>query len=401
MSAARASGQAHDHGASSAPTRRTILRALGVGGLAAGLGALTWRSVDQGVFSAGEGPAYDAWRDLRHLTGVEALVGAAVLAASAHNMQNWSFAVAADRIELFDDRTRSLGVVDPVRREAELGLGCALANLELAGPPAGFSVRTDLLGSNAPQGPAARATLAPIEPADGGPLFEAIPTRHSDRGAYPAEVPGLDVLARLARTAVDGADGVQIRWLTEADDVDRSGSLLVAAARALTEDAAMSRDNFAWFRSDWDEVQRRRDGLTLDAQALTGLTTVAGKMLPATSRVRGDAMWVDLTREVHTATARAYGLVIADRSDRGARIHAGRALQRLHLALTAEGWSMQHLNQLIEMSDRERVLGAPATHGAALRALGGTDDVVAMLRVGRPSGDARRSPRRPAREVLR
>ena len=209
MSAARARGQAQDHGASSAPTRRTVLRALGVGVLATGLGARAWRSVDQGVFSTGEGSAYDAWRDLRHLTGVGALVGAAVLTASARNMQNWRFAVAADRIEMFDDRTRSLGVVDPVRREAGLGPGCALANLKLAGPPAGFSVRTDLQGSNSRQGPVARAMLAPIEPAVGGPLFEAIPARHSDRGAYPAEVPGPDVLARLVRTAVDGADGVR------------------------------------------------------------------------------------------------------------------------------------------------------------------------------------------------
>ena len=111
-------------------------------------------------------------------------------------------------------------------------------------------------------------------------------------------------------------------------------------------------------------------------------------------------MWVDMTRDVHTATARAYGLVIADRSDRAARIRAGRAVQRLHLALTAEGWSMQHLNQLVEMSDRERVLGTGATFSHVLHGLGGTDDIVAMVRVGRPSGAALRSPRRPVSEVL-
>lgn len=363
-------------------------------------GSLTWRVTEQGVFEAGEGAAYDAWSALGRLHGTRSMVGAAVLAASAHNMQNWHFAIADDRIDLFDDTARSLGVVDPVGREADLGLGCALANLELAGPPAGLSVHTDVVPDAGRRTLAARLTLERSDPVGGGPLFASIPLRRSDRGAYPAVLPGVALLERLARTAVDGSAGVQVRWITGAADRSRTGRALVDAARALTQDPAMSRDNFAWFRSDWGAVQRHKDGLTLDAQALSAAKTVAGKILPATTRSSGDAMWVDMTRDVHTATARAYALVIADRSDRAARIRAGRAIQRLHLALTAEGWSMQHMNQLVEMSDRERALGAEPTFSNALHSLGGTDDVVAMVRVGRPSGAARRSPRRPVSDVL-
>ena len=47
--------------------------------------------------------------------------------------------------------------------------------------------------------------------------------------------------------------------------------LLVDAATALTHDEQQSRDSFAWFTGSNDDVQRRRDGMTLDAQGLTPL----------------------------------------------------------------------------------------------------------------------------------
>ena len=379
-------------------TRRGFLRAALVGAVVV-TGGLIWRADDQGVFTPFEGPPFEAWRDQPE-TGVGALGASAVLAASAHNMQNWLLHVTGSHVGLFDDPRRSLGAVDPFRREAHLGLGCALANLELACPPSGLAARTALVPSTTEPDLVASLDLTATDPRDDDPLFHAIRDRHCDRGPYPEEAPGQELLDRLSRTATAGSDGVEIRWLTSVRQLGEAGELLVDAAEAIVGDEDMSRDGFAWFRNSPDEIRRSMDGLTLDCQALPATTELLGKLLPAVSRQRGDSTWVQMTRDVHTATARAYGVVLAPRHDVAARLRAGRTLQRLHLALTSEGWAMQHLNQAVEMAEREELTGRSPDIADRLSSLADGAEVIAMVRVGRPSGRAARSPRRPPRLVL-
>ncbi len=51
----------------------------------------------------------------------------------------------------------------------------------------------------------------------------------------------------------------------------------------------------AGFRHDWDAIQRLKDGLTIDAQALPALTSTLAKLIPATSRQYNDNFWVKHT----------------------------------------------------------------------------------------------------------
>ena len=136
---------------------------LGAGTLAvAGAGGLTWRAVDAGVFATGTGAAYAAWDELSPPGGTAMdLVRAAVLAASAHNAQPWHFAVAPDRIDLFADPSRTLGSMDPLLREMDVSLGCALENLVLAGPPNGLGPTVHLLPDPGDPTHVARVDLAP------------------------------------------------------------------------------------------------------------------------------------------------------------------------------------------------------------------------------------------------
>ena len=112
--------------------RRTFLRGAGVVTVVV-VGGGVWRAYDQGVFSVGEGPAYEPWRDWRRQDwrggssdGVLALVRAAILAASPHNTQPWLFKVTNSSIELYIDTKRNVGALDPYLREEHIGMGCAL-----------------------------------------------------------------------------------------------------------------------------------------------------------------------------------------------------------------------------------------------------------------------------------
>src|SRR5450759_1193013 len=158
---------------------------LGVGTLAfAGAGGLTWRAADGGVFATGTGPAYAAWNAAGPSgQGPLGMVRAAVLAANAHNAQPWRFRVATDRIDLFADTSRTTGTMDPLGREMQISLGCALENLALAGPANGQAPTVTLLPDPADRTHIARMDLVPAQRSVSA-LFEAIPRRHTNRAAY-------------------------------------------------------------------------------------------------------------------------------------------------------------------------------------------------------------------------
>jgi hypothetical protein len=330
------------------------------------------------------------------------MVGAAVLAANPHNAQAWRFQISDSSIDLFADTGRGTGTVDGLRREMYVGLGCALENLVLAGRARGYSTDLTLLPDSDPAH-VGHLALSPGGPAAASTLYEAIGSRHSNRGPYQRRaVPG-DVLAALSAENADLAD-VEVRWLTTPTEMAAMGTLMNDAAKAITEDAKQSHDAFVWFRSSADAIQRYKDGLTLDGQGLAPMMTALAKLLPAGSRTAGDTFWLTQTATVHTRTAAAYGVILApSATDPANRLTAGRLLQRVHLAVTHRGMALQHMNQITERIDRETVLGVPATFAPGLARVLGTpaERAVVAFRVGYPIRSGLRSPRRPGTAVRR
>ncbi|MFE9446625.1 hypothetical protein ACFYO2_49000 [Streptomyces sp. NPDC006602] len=111
------------------------------------------------------------------------------------------------------------------------------------------------------------------------------------------------------------------------------------------------------------------------------------------------------TRPVNTATAAAYGLILVpDRYDPRHELTGGRLLQRIHLAVTARGLALHHMNRITERVDRDRSRGRESPLGPPLTALAdrvgdGDGQVLAAFRLGHPVRQGRRSPRRSATEV--
>lgn len=299
---------------------------VGAGHFLKGLGAVTviaaggvvWRAVDQGVFSAGRGPAYEPW-------------------------ETW-----------------------------DIDSGRALENMMLAAAANGYDVTLSLaegeLGPIPPDpAPVLVARLAlRAGPATTGPLYAAIPDRHTDRTPYDTDRPLSPALA-AALQAMPGDDD----------------AIRVIHSRA--------------------EVQEYRDGPTLDAAGLPPLVTKLAKVMPAPSAETNHQYWLDATRDVHVATAQAFGLVLVrELYDRAASLRAGRIWQRMHLWATSQGLSMQPLNQPVERVDRERQLGVPAKAAGLLEQHTGPGDwrPTFAFRVGYPTQATGPSPRRPVELVV-
>ena len=386
--------------------RRALLTG---GGAALVLGGLAFRAWDRGVWSGGEGAAYAPWSDVEGSAAdrITRPLRAAILAANPHNTQPWLFQVKDNSITLFADRTRHLGSFDPFRREMHLGLGAALENLVLAAGAFGFSAsvvpvegRLTLSPDDAPQ-VVARIVLRSM-PAKRGALFAAIAQRHTNRGPYRPDQPvGAETLHRLTDLVSDDS----VRAILVTDKVARSelGALIIAATVRIVADPQMSADSAHWFRTDRREIAAHKDGVTVDTSGVSSFLRAVSKMLPDLDAKSADQYWLATTRDTQVPTAPVLGiLLVRDRLDMRAAIAAGRAWQRLHLALTAAGLAAQPLNQPVECVDRSAMRGDTDDMTPAIDKFTGMPgwEPTFMFRLGVADSAAGPSPRRPLAAVL-
>lgn len=398
-------------------SRRKVLAGAGAGTLVLVAGGTVWRAADQGVFSTGQGAAYVLWDDWRVPTltqGPLNLVRAAILAANPHDSQPWLFHVSETRsqtcsqtrVDLYADVHRRIGLADPFLSELYMGLGCALENLVLAAPANGYTPQVTLFLDTTDATHVARVDLQP-EPTSAttaaSALYQAIPHRHTNRYPYDTKRPVTETTLEALR-ALNTDSLVRVFWATDATMRQHLGDLMVEAARAFVADKPLVRDDDRWYRATWQDVQRFRDGITLDAAGLPDLTRMLGKILPPASADQQHAYFVQgVQTQVQTAGMLGM-LAVHNKRDNVQRVQAGRVWQRMHLWATTQGVAMQPLNQLTEMVDREAVLASTSTphFGAALRELISDPawQVLLTFRVGYPTHEALRSPRRAVNTVV-
>ncbi|MFC5217817.1 hypothetical protein [Streptomyces coerulescens] len=350
------------------------------------------------------GAAFDAWRTWESRDGADGVIAAGILAANARNVQPWRFTVGdhSTRIDVYADLDRRQGALDPFDRELYVGLGCALENMVLAARARGHRPELSLMPDPARPEHAATLRLTPGErvPSE---LYDAIPHRRTNRGPFLRQSLPRPLLDEIAALAGDDSGGPDLLWFADGEGREVVARLLVEATEAVIADEGQSLAGHHWYRGTDREIERSRDGMTVDTQGMPPLMSTLGKRLPAPSRRTADRFWLRNTRTVHVATAAAFGMItVADSDDRAQRMRGGRLLQRIHLFATARQLAVGHLNMMTVRADRERELGLPPRFGKALEELVGDPgrQTLVTFRIGRPGRAAGTSPRRPVATVL-
>jgi hypothetical protein len=364
-------------------------------------GLVSWRAVEQGVFSSGSGPAYSAWEEWQTNPSQPLdLVRAAVLAANAHDTQPWLFRASPDRIDLYAVLSRNIGAIDPLRREMYVSLGCALENLVLAAAAAGRPTLVQLLPDPGDSIHAARVQLG-SGPRQVSALYQAIPDRHTNRGPYDTgRSVSSSVLTKMRDLIVE--QDVALVWWTSTDDRKRFADLTVRGAQAIANDSEQSADDFRWWRGTWSAVQSNKDGVTIDASGLPPVIRALGKMLPGQTRDSYEQGFISSLRDTELPTASALGtIVVRDALNNVQRMAAGRAYERMQLWATASGLAMQPLNQAVERADHERQAGLQQSFGSELAELMPESWMrpVMPFRLGYPTVQGLPSPRMSAEDV--
>ena len=388
--------------------RRSFLKGAGIITILVA-GGMVWRAEDQGVFSVGQGPAYQPWKDWQKdaSAGPLALVRASILAASPHNTQPWLFRVSNSSIELYTDTKRNTGALDPYLREQHISMGCALENLMLAAGTNGYSASASLVPGKLDSSPANQPELvARVELAPGAhqknELYDAIPLRHTNRNPYDPKRPIPPDVADALTGLINGEPNVKLFLFTADSDRKKIAELISTANNVLYADPEVQHGSERWIRTKWSSVQKYRDGLTIDAAGLPPTTAAVAKFVPL-SVLR----WMVSDKEDPylklLLTPPMFGVIaVRDRYDQEQSLRAGRIWQRAHLLATVRQLAARPANEAVEMVDHERKLRREPQHAKLLAELTGdaTWQPTFTFYMGYPMRQAPASPRRAVQDVV-
>ena len=151
------------------------------------------------------------------------------------------------------------------------------------------------------------------------------------------------------------------------------------------------------------EVQKFRDGLTIDAFGLPPIAAAVSKMMPLWMLQRVASQGKKDRYSELMLSAPLIGIIaVRDRYDREDCLRAGRIWQRAHLLATTRGVAGRPCNEAVEMIDHEKALGNPARVGGLLAEVLGDSawQPTFVFYMGYPTLTARASPRRPLENVV-
>ena len=284
---------------------------------------------------------------------LQSVVEVATRAPSVHNTQPWRFRLAEDVVELHADAQRAVRVLDPSGRQLVISCGAALFYARLAIEARGRSCTVELGTGDL------LARLHVGEPQELRPeraaLFDAIPSRHTNRAPFDPEpiAPELRTELRLAAEA----EGAWLHVVESADDQVQLTLLLAEADEAQRADPA--------YLAELAEWRAKGPGAGIPDEAVAGDVRARGSDVVLRSFNPVDEPAAPL--DAPPVPERPLVVVLVTPSDvHGDWLVAGQALAHLLLRATASGVSASPLNQVVDLPAHRamlrselRLMGAP------------------------------------------
>jgi nitroreductase len=175
----------------------------------------------------------------------------AILAPSGPNSQPWKYAIHDYGVSVFADLSRALPFVDPSNRTLYMSVGCAIANLAVAGTHFGFAPKVSYFPEGQESDLVAEVQLLPgARPVDGqDDLFLQIQRRHTTKDRYEnAEIEPF-ILKEIERNI--NLPGLYLSYLPDKDAKAKMADLVSRAHQTQLAKKEFRHNLGDWLRGNW------------------------------------------------------------------------------------------------------------------------------------------------------
>jgi hypothetical protein len=332
--------------------RRDFIRVTGGGVITAASAGLVGCSQEMpaGAIKAWKGPGAET--DVRRWT-----LGYAILAPHSHNLQSWLVDLSTpDEILLRCDLNRLLPETDPFSRQIMMSHGTFLELLDIAARERGLRAEITLFPEGAfgpvklDQRPVAHVRLASDPATQRDPLFAQILRRHTNRSRYDLNRP---VPPDAWKAMADAVKPNPLRFGfvgTDQPDALRQHRAIAAEAwriELITPRTIM--ESYKVLRVGPAEIEQHRDGLYILDPMVVLLNRIGlfdRSKAPAPDDYATTSQLKDFNKKL--VSTPGFLWMVTEGNDRLTQVNAGRAYARVQLAATANGVSMQPLQQALQ-----------------------------------------------------
>ncbi len=277
-------------------------------------------------------------------------------APNPHNTQAWKFRILSDTEALMlVDETRILPQTDPTLRQIHIGCGCFTGLFSIGARHEGF--RAEVIWF--PEGPVsreetgkkpvARLSLHPAEPED-DPLFPFIFSRRTNRLPYEGSTLPDETFSRISGLAAPAFTTLR---LLNREETDAARPVLIRGNDTECRTRRTYEESRVWFRADDTAIQTHRDGISLRGNGLSGFKLwLAGFFMDGGSAEAWHSesnlsYYLDRFSDLIASTGSLIALV-SPQNEPENWLNSGRDYVRFQLAVTAAGYVLQPLSQVLQ-----------------------------------------------------
>lgn len=296
--------------------------------------------------------AYESW--VSSAKGVRSdsdyIVLCASLAPSPHNTQPWKFSAQSDSIKVFADKERNLGAADHEFRQMQIGLGCAIYNIDIASRYLGYEPQVRYMGTEQFErdGLVAIVDLRQTNKGITDEQFATIFSRSTNRAEYDMAIP---VSAALLDSITSEWDGVSVE-LYKHDSLAGKHILrsVRVGARNLIKNSAHFQDGIKWWRYTREELVTKRDGISIHTGGAPFFVKegmehfVDQKVWSGDFGRNGEINWVDGIAQ----STPVWGVIHAKDDGLVSRMTAGMMLEKAYLQTAFHGFHINPIGYPIE-----------------------------------------------------
>ena len=272
----------------------------------------------------------------------------AILAPSGHNTQPWKFQICENKLNVYADVGKKLGVVDPYNRELIISCGAAIGVFQHAARYFGCTAHVVSLNPS-PDTNLFEEPLATIELLAGQEatehevsLFNAITTRFTQRADFFDLAPDIDdietckVIANTHDTSLFLGCDEEIKQAL--------ASLVSNGDRAQYSNPDFRSELGLWLKS---KQIGNQDGISMDSFGLPDMLTPLGGLLIRTVDL-GSRIGASHEKQINKPST-VIGILSSHNDDVEDLLKTGMSLSHILLHLTSKGLSVSFYNEPIEI----------------------------------------------------